>query len=113
MLETNVPREIPERRLIESEIFGWEAMNVIACEGAKRIERPETYKQWQVRNTGAGFRQLPLNKTIMKTAKEIVKTCYHKDFVINEDNGKVFQNQLRGRISTYTKKRCRTSDAYR
>ncbi|KAK3006892.1 hypothetical protein RJ639_009581 [Escallonia herrerae] len=40
-------------------------MNVIACEGAERIERPETYKQWQVRNLRAGFRQLPLNDEIL------------------------------------------------
>lgn len=38
MLEMNVPREIPERMLIEREIFGREAMNVIACEGAERID---------------------------------------------------------------------------
>ncbi|KAK8517135.1 hypothetical protein V6N13_092420 [Hibiscus sabdariffa] len=96
MLETIVPREIPERRMIERDIFGWEAMNVIACEGAERIERPETYKQWQVRNTRAGFRQLPLNKVIMNTAKERVKT-YNKDFVINEDNGWLLQG-WKGRI---------------
>ncbi|MBA0662863.1 hypothetical protein Goklo_006931 [Gossypium klotzschianum] len=97
MLETNVPREIPERMLIEREIFGWEAMNVIACEGAERIERPETYKQWQVRNTRAGFRQLPLDKEMMKTAKERVNTNYHKDFVIDEDNHWLLQG-WKGRI---------------
>ncbi|KAL6128213.1 hypothetical protein ACLB2K_071569 [Fragaria x ananassa] len=47
MLDMCVPRDIPERMLIEREIFGREAMNVIACEGSERIERPETYKQWQ------------------------------------------------------------------
>ncbi|XVE69207.1 hypothetical protein DITRI_Ditri09bG0133300 [Diplodiscus trichospermus] len=97
MLETNVPREIPERMLIEREIFGWEAMNVIACEGGERIERPETYKQWQVRNLRAGLRQLSLNKEIMKMAKERVDTCYHKDFVIDEDNGWLLQG-WKGRI---------------
>ncbi|MBA0811359.1 hypothetical protein Gohar_003263 [Gossypium harknessii] len=97
MLETNVPREIPERMLIEREIFGWEAMNVIACEGAERIERPETYKQWHVRNTRAGFRQLPLDKEMMKTAKERVNTNYHKDFVIDEDNHWLLQG-WKGRI---------------
>jgi hypothetical protein len=25
-------------------------MNVIACEGLDRVEHPETYRQWQVRN---------------------------------------------------------------
>ncbi|XVE99586.1 hypothetical protein REPUB_Repub03eG0212400 [Reevesia pubescens] len=97
MLESNVPREIPERMLIEREIFGWEAMNVIACEGAERIERPEIYKQWQVRNTRAGLRQLPLNKEIMKMSKERVDTCYHKDFVIDEDNQWLLQG-WKGRI---------------
>ncbi|WCJ19636.1 GRAS family transcription factor [Euphorbia peplus] len=97
MLETNVPREIPERWLIEREIFGKEAMNVIACEGAERIERPETYKQWQVRNTRAGFRQLPLNKEILDIAKGKVKELYHKDFVIDEDSQWLLQG-WKGRI---------------
>lgn len=85
MLETNIPRDIPERMLIEKEIFGWEAMNVIACEGSERIERPETYKQWQVRIMRAGFTPLALNEEIMETAKNRVKSYYHKDFVVDED----------------------------
>lgn len=86
MLETIVPREIPERTLIEKEIFGREALNVIACEGWERVERPETYKQWQVRNLRAGFRQIPLDREIMKKAIEKVTSGYHKDFVIDEDS---------------------------
>lgn len=85
MLETTVPREVHERMLIEKEIFGWEAMNVISCEGAERIERPETYKQWQVRNLRAGFKQLPLDREIMRTTKENVNAWYNKDFVVDED----------------------------
>ncbi|KAL3534070.1 hypothetical protein ACH5RR_002531 [Cinchona calisaya] len=86
MLETIVPREIPERTLIEKEIFGREALNVIACEGWERVERPETYKQWQVRNMRAGFRQIPLEREIMKRAIEKVTSSYHKDFIIDEDS---------------------------
>ncbi|XP_057491056.1 scarecrow-like protein 30 [Actinidia eriantha] len=85
MLEATVPRDVNERMLIEKQIFGWEAMNVIACEGAERIERPETYKQWQVRNLRAGFKQLPLNREIMNMSKERVNAWYQKDFVIDED----------------------------
>ncbi|KAF5940843.1 hypothetical protein HYC85_022010 [Camellia sinensis] len=55
MLETNAPHEHHERMLIEREIFEKEALNVIACEGWERVERPETYKQWQVRNLRASF----------------------------------------------------------
>ena len=97
MLETTVPREIEERLLIEREIFGREAMNVIACEGSERIERPETYKQWQVRNLRAGFRPLPLNREIVNMAKDRVKSSYHKDFLIDEDGEWLLQG-WKGRI---------------
>ncbi|TVU36786.1 hypothetical protein EJB05_18733, partial [Eragrostis curvula] len=66
MLETNVPRDNEQRLLIQSALFGREAINVISCEGLERLERPETFKQWRVRNQRAGFKQLPMNQDIMK-----------------------------------------------
>lgn len=86
MLETIVPREDDQRLLIEREIFAWEALNVIACEGLERTERPETYKQWQVRNLRAGFVQHHLSQEIMKKARDKVKKFYHKDFNVDEDS---------------------------
>ncbi|CAA2958977.1 Hypothetical predicted protein [Olea europaea subsp. europaea] len=86
MLEVNVPREKPERLLIERDIFGREALNVIACEGWERVERPETYKQWQVRVMKAGFSQIPFEREIMDVATYKVRSGYHKDFVIDEDS---------------------------
>ncbi|MCD7457286.1 Scarecrow-like protein 9 [Datura stramonium] len=86
MLETVVPREIPERMVIEREIFGNEALNVIACEGLERVERPEAYKQWQVRNLRAMFIQIPFEREIMDRAIEKVRSSYHKDFVIDEQD---------------------------
>nr|GMD52898.1 scarecrow-like protein 14 [Ipomoea batatas] len=84
MLEVTIPREVHERMLIESYIFGQQAMNTIACEDTERIERPETYKMWQARNTRAGFLQLPLNREIVKMSMHTLKR-YHKEFVIDED----------------------------
>ncbi|KAL2502922.1 Scarecrow-like protein 9 [Forsythia ovata] len=86
MLEVNVPREKQERQLIERDIFGREALNVIACEGWERVERPETYKQWQVRDMRAGFLQVPFEREIMNTATKKVRSGYHKDFLIDEDS---------------------------
>lgn len=96
MLDTNVPRNIHERILIEKTIFGQEAKNVIACETAERVERPETYKQWHVRNMRAGFLPLPLNKEIMKMSRDRAKV-YNKDFVIDEDGEWLLQG-WKGRI---------------
>ncbi|KAK1377545.1 Scarecrow-like protein 9 [Heracleum sosnowskyi] len=97
MLETNVPREHVERMLIEKEIFGREALNVIACEGWERVERPETYKQWQVRNMRAGFVQLPFDRVTVEMAKTKVRLHYHKDFIIDEDDKWLLQG-WKGRI---------------
>ncbi|KAJ9540022.1 hypothetical protein OSB04_026528 [Centaurea solstitialis] len=99
MIEANASRETEERMLIEKNFWGREAMNVIACEGGERIERPETYKQWQVRNMRAGFRQLPLNQEILKLAKDRAKSCYHPDFEIDEDGRWMLQG-WKGRIIT-------------
>ena len=41
--------------------------------GAERVERPETYKQWQVRNQRAGFKQLPLAPEHVNRVNEMVK----------------------------------------
>ncbi|KAG6493060.1 scarecrow-like protein 9 [Zingiber officinale] len=97
MIEANVPREDETRLLIESNIFGRDALNIIACEGAERVERPETYKQWQVRNLRAGLKQLPLAPDVIKTARETLKE-YHKDFVIDVDGQWLLQG-WKGRIT--------------
>ncbi|KAK6231412.1 hypothetical protein SCA6_001485 [Theobroma cacao] len=97
MLETIVPREDWERMLIEKEILGREALNVIACEGWERVERPETFKQWHARNLRAGFVQLPFGREIVKGATERVRSFYHKDFVIDEDSRWLLQG-WKGRI---------------
>ncbi|XP_044472689.1 scarecrow-like protein 9 [Mangifera indica] len=97
LLETLVPREDHERMLIEHEIFGREALNVIACEGWERVERPETYKQWQVRNLRAGFVQIPFDREIVQGATQRVRSYYHKDFVIHEDSQWLLQG-WKGRI---------------
>ncbi|KAL4571762.1 hypothetical protein LXL04_018527 [Taraxacum kok-saghyz] len=96
MLETNVPRERVERSLLEREIFGREALNVIACEGWERSERPETYKQWHVRNLRVGLTPVPFSRFIVNRAGEKVG-LYHKDFLIDEDNCWLLQG-WKGRI---------------
>jgi hypothetical protein len=85
LLDATVGRESHERMLVERDIFGRAALNVIACEGAERVERPEMYKQWQARNQRAGLRQLPLNPQVARLVLDKVRDKYHKDFVVDED----------------------------
>ncbi|KAJ3676410.1 hypothetical protein LUZ60_003822 [Juncus effusus] len=86
MLDANMPRDNEERFLLESKLLGPSAINAIACEGSGRVERPETYRQWQARNTRAGFRQLPVDREVLKKMKKLVRKIYHKEFVLDENN---------------------------
>uniref|UniRef100_A0A0A9AW82 Uncharacterized protein n=1 Tax=Arundo donax TaxID=35708 RepID=A0A0A9AW82_ARUDO len=97
MLDATMPRESQLRLVLKWDIFGWVVLNAIACEGEDRMERGETYKQWQVRNRQASLRQLPLNRETVKMVADIVKNHYHKDFVIEEGRQWLLQG-WKGRI---------------
>ncbi|XP_048135878.1 scarecrow-like protein 34 [Rhodamnia argentea] len=86
MFEAISDGDSKERLVFEREFYGREIMNVIACEGSERVERPETYKQWQVRHMRAGFKALPLDHELMKLFRGKMKQWYHKDFVLDEDS---------------------------
>ncbi|KAF5744595.1 scarecrow-like protein 11 [Tripterygium wilfordii] len=97
IFEANLPREDEGRMLFEREMLGRDVMNVIACEGTQRVERPESYKKWQARILSAGFEQLPLDQTLMKRLRNTAKENYHKDFVVDEDGHWMLQ-EWKGRI---------------
>lgn len=97
MLDATLEREDEERLNFETEFCGREAMNVIACEGAERVERPETYKQWQARNLRAGFKLKSLDRAFVSKLRGKVKAGYHKDFVFDDDGKWVLQG-WKGRI---------------
>ncbi|KAJ4895423.1 Scarecrow-like protein 31 [Raphanus sativus] len=98
MFGSTLSKENPERMHFEGEFFGREVMNVIACEGVDRVERPETYKQWQVRMVRAGFKQKPVEAELMESFREKMKKWgYHKDFVLDQDSNWFLQG-WKGRI---------------
>ncbi|KAJ4774643.1 hypothetical protein LUZ62_058900 [Rhynchospora pubera] len=80
-LDSIVPKENKQRQFIEQVMWAHEAVNAIACEGSKRIKRPETYKKWHQRNLAAGFEQLPLNPAIIKRIKNRVSAVFNNGFL--------------------------------
>ncbi|KAF5751438.1 scarecrow-like protein 14 [Tripterygium wilfordii] len=94
----SIPKDNQMRLMFEKEFYGKEVMNVVACEGMERVERPETYKQWQVRNLRAGFKPLPLQSYLKnKLRGKLGEGGYHKDFMVDEDGHWVLQG-WKGRI---------------
>nr|XP_043638228.1 scarecrow-like protein 14 [Erigeron canadensis] len=87
MLEATTSKsEDEDRKLIEQEVFGRDIMNAVACEGRSRVERPETYQEWDRRNSKAGFVKQPLNSGLMDEITRKVEKHYHKDFMVHEDD---------------------------
>ncbi|KAL4558225.1 hypothetical protein LXL04_036423 [Taraxacum kok-saghyz] len=97
MFDQTAERESYLRLCYEQEVYGREVMNVVACEGTTRVERPETYKQWQSRNVRAGFRQVGLFREKVEEVKSKVRLNYHKDFLVDED-GKWMLQGWKGRV---------------
>ncbi|KAL6508979.1 hypothetical protein OROHE_021538 [Orobanche hederae] len=97
MFDAVLPRESLSRMVFEQEFYGPEVINVIACEGTERVERPETYKQWQVRHIRAGLKPFPVNSEIMKKLRHKAAATYHQDFIFDEDGNWMIQG-WKGRI---------------
>uniref|UniRef100_A0A7I4FJP5 GRAS family protein n=1 Tax=Physcomitrium patens TaxID=3218 RepID=A0A7I4FJP5_PHYPA len=83
-MECSFPAEHPDRQIIDHEIVGREILNVVACEGPERVERSETYRQWQARTMRAGFQQKPNSPDVMAKIRMAMRS-YHRDYGIGED----------------------------
>ncbi|KAH8957786.1 hypothetical protein BDL97_07G109100 [Sphagnum fallax] len=103
MLDVIMPPCLKERFLIEQELYGREILNIIACEGLERTERPESYRQWHSRIQRAGFVQKPLQLSETNTIKSILRS-YDKRFGIGRDGGwflSGWRNQVMNAISIW------------
>ncbi|KAJ1406902.1 hypothetical protein SESBI_24714 [Sesbania bispinosa] len=98
LLDNNVAREDPMRLMVEEEFCGREIVNIIACEGCDRVERPGTYKQWQYRNMRGGFRQLPMDYQIINKLRDRLRNdAYNSNFMLEVDGNWMLQG-WKGRI---------------
>ncbi|XP_024397051.1 scarecrow-like protein 14 [Physcomitrium patens] len=85
-LDISMPRDDPDRVIVEREIFGSQILNIVACEGQARVERAEPYRQWQNRFQRAGFTQLPILDTVFNKMKAMMG-AFHKDYGVGRDDG--------------------------
>lgn len=83
-MDESMPTDDPLRVLIDQEIVGRDILNVVACEGLERVERPEPYRQWQSRTTRAGFQQMPISEEFQDIAKKLM-TQFHPKYGIGVD----------------------------
>ncbi|PWA66692.1 scarecrow-like protein 30 [Artemisia annua] len=91
MFEATYGREDKDREFFEQHVLGRDIVNVVACEGRSRVERPETYQKLQLKNSRNGFVQMPLDSDLVVEARAKVEKNYHKDFMVHQDNNWMWQ----------------------
>lgn len=71
-LDLTLPRNDKNRINVEQNCLARDIVNVIACEGAERVERHEVLGKWRSRFTMAGFRPYPLNSYVNSAIKSLM-----------------------------------------
>lgn len=92
-LDITLARESKERVNVEQQCLARDLVNVIACEGAERVERHEMMGKWRARMSMAGFRPYPLSSTVNSTIKTLLES-YSEKYRLKEEGGALFLGWL-------------------
>ncbi|CAN1220805.1 Scarecrow-like protein 21 [Linum grandiflorum] len=71
-IDVALPREHKERINVEQHCLAREVVNIIACEGAERVERHELLGKWRSRFAMAGFKPYPLSSYVNATIRTLL-----------------------------------------
>ncbi|KAJ1392526.1 hypothetical protein SESBI_35759 [Sesbania bispinosa] len=85
-IDVALPREHKERINVEQHCLAREVVNLVACEGAERVERHELLKKWRSRFTMAGFTPYPLSSFINCSIKNLQEN-YQGHYTVEEKDG--------------------------
>ncbi|KAJ1441286.1 hypothetical protein SESBI_01424 [Sesbania bispinosa] len=88
-LDVVMPREHKERINVEQHCLAREVVNLIACEGAERVERHELLNKWRMRFTMAGFTPYPLSSFINSSIKDLLES-YRGHYTLEETDGALY-----------------------
>lgn len=88
-VDVTLPRESKERINVEQHCLARDIVNIIACEGAERVERHELFGKWKSRFTMAGFSPYPLSPLVNATIKSLLAD-YCENYTLEERDGALF-----------------------
>ncbi|XP_059307118.1 scarecrow-like protein 13 [Lycium ferocissimum] len=83
------PRDDKQRISAEEHCVARDVVNIIACEGADRVERHELFGKWRLRLMMAGFTPYPLSPSVGETIKDMLKE-YSPNYWFVEGEGALY-----------------------
>lgn len=78
-IDVAFPRSDKQRVRAEENCVARDIVNMIACEGAERVERHEPLGKWIARLSMAGFTQYPLGNSVFRAVEDLLKE-YDKNY---------------------------------
>ncbi|KAK9089863.1 hypothetical protein Scep_028945 [Stephania cephalantha] len=88
-IDVTLPRDDKERINVEQHCLARDVVNIIACEGADRVERHELLGKWKSRFLMAGFTPFPLSSVVNATIKTLMEK-YSKFYTLEERDGALY-----------------------
>ncbi|GAV86844.1 GRAS domain-containing protein [Cephalotus follicularis] len=98
-IDVTLPREHKERINVEQHCLAREIVNIVACEGAERVERHELLGKWRSRFLMAGFRPYPLSSVVNATIKTLLEN-YSSKYTLEERDGALFLGWMNQNLIT-------------
>ncbi|XP_068324453.1 scarecrow-like protein 13 [Pyrus communis] len=83
------PRDDKQRINAEAHCVARDIVNMVACEGAERVERHELFGKWRSRLMMDGFTQYPLSPKVTAAIRILLKE-FHENFRIQEADGALY-----------------------
>ncbi|XP_057966380.1 scarecrow-like protein 21 isoform X2 [Malania oleifera] len=88
-IDVTLPREHKDRINVEQHCLARDIVNIIACEGAERVERHELLGKWRSRFVMAGFTPYPLSPLVNATIRGLLEN-YSERYRLEERDGTLF-----------------------
>ncbi|CAO2835708.1 unnamed protein product [Amaranthus hypochondriacus] len=88
-INVTLPKEHRERINVEQHCLAREIVNIIACEGAERVERHELHGKWRSRFLMAGFMPHPLSSLVNATIRTLLQK-YSTSYGLEERDGALY-----------------------
>lgn len=92
-IDVACPRNDKQRINAEQHCVARDIVNMIACEGAERVERHELLGKWRLRFTMAGFTQYPLSSSVTNAVGDLLKE-YDRNYCLEERDGALYLRWL-------------------
>ncbi|CAL9762842.1 unnamed protein product [Musa acuminata subsp. burmannicoides] len=88
-LDATLPRDSSDRMNVERQCLARDIVNIVACEGADRIERYEVAGKWRARMTMAGFVSCPFGTNVNGSVRAL-SGSYCDRYKIKEESGALY-----------------------